>query len=77
MAVENAIYFNKEDKEVLKMFGKLLGKTDKKGQISEIEITNSFIEKQIEKAENEKNKNAKLYKSLGVICGIGIVIIFI
>ncbi len=53
------------------------GKTDKKGQISEIEITNNFIEKQIEKAENEKNKNAKLYKSLGVICGIGIVIIFI
>lgn len=77
MAVENAIYFNKEDKEVLNMFGKLLGKTDKKGQISEIEIANSFIEKQIEKAENEKNKNSKLYKSLGIICGIGIVIIFI
>ena len=59
------------------MFGKLLGKTDKKGQISEIEISQSFIEKQIEKAEQEKNKNSKLYKSLGVSLGIGIVIILI
>ncbi len=76
-AVEEAIYFNKEDKEVLKMFGKLLGKTDKKGQIGEIEITMEFIEKQIDKAELEKNKNSKLYKSLGILCGLGIVIIFI
>ena len=76
-AVEEAIYFNKEDKEVLKMFGKLLGKTDKKGQIGEIEITMEFIEKQIDTAELEKNKNSKLYKSLGILCGLGIVIIFI
>ena len=59
------------------MFGKLLGKTDKKGQIGEIEITMEFIEKQIDKAELEKNKNSKLYKSLGILCGLGIVIIFI
>ena len=76
-AVEEAIYFNKEDKEVLKMFGKLLGKTDKKGLIGEIEITMEFIEKQIDTAELEKNKNSKLYKSLGILCGLGIVIIFI
>lgn len=76
-AVEEAIYFNKEDKEILKMFGKLLGKTDKKGQISEVEITQEFIEKQIEKAQSEREKNAKLYQSLGIICGIGIVIILI
>lgn len=65
----------------IKMFWKCLenycGKTDKKGQISEIEIAISFIEKQIEKAEDEKNKNSKLYKSLGIICGLAIVIILI
>ena len=57
------------------MFGKLLGKTDKKGQISEIDLSLNFIEKQIQKAEVEKNKNAKLYKSLGVLIGCGITII--
>lgn len=65
----------KEDREILKMFGKLLGKTDKNGQISEIELTQAFLEKQIKKAELEKNKNSKLYKSLGILLGVGIVII--
>lgn len=76
-AVEENSAFNKEDKEVLKMFGKLLGKTDKNGQISEIEITQSFVQKQLEKAEQEKNKNVKLYRTLGVSLGVGIVIILI
>lgn len=76
MAVENGTYnIKKEDKEILKMFGKLLGKTDKNGQISEIELTQEFLEKQIENAEFEKDKNSKLYKSLGTLLGIGIIII--
>lgn len=76
MAIEDGIKnLEKEDKEILKMFGKLLGKTDKNGQISEIELTEKFLDKQIENAEFEKNKNSKLYKSLGTILGIGIIII--
>lgn len=68
---------NKEDKEIIKMFGKLLGKTDKNGQISEIKLSQNFIEAQIEKAEIEKLKNVKLYRSLGIIVGLGIIVIFI
>lgn len=68
---------NKEDKEIIKMFGKLLGKTDKDGQISEIKLSQNFIEAQIEKAENDKLKNVKLYRSLGIIVGLGIIVIFI
>ena len=41
------------------MFGKLLGKTDKKGQISEIDLSLNFIENQIQHAEFEKNKSTK------------------
>ena len=44
-----------EDKEIIKMMGKLLGKTDIKGQVNEILLTQNLIEKQIEKAEYEKN----------------------
>lgn len=71
---EMCINISKEDRDILKMFGKLLGKTDKNGQISEIELTQNFIDKQISRAEADKAKNMKLYKSLGVICGVGIVI---
>lgn len=66
-----------EDKENLKSFGKMLGKTNKEGQISRIELTKTFIEMQVEKAKYEEQKNAKLYKTLGVVVGLVFVIILI
>ena len=66
-----------EDKTVIMQLGKMLGKTDKDGQISQIDITLNFLDMQIEKAEYEKQKNAKLYKTLGAITGAGIIIILL
>lgn len=68
---------NKEDIIVIKSFGKLLGKTDKLGQMSEIELVVSLIDKQIGQANKEREKNEKLYKKIGLIFGIGLVIILI
>lgn len=70
-------YINEEDKEILKMLGKTLGKTDKEGQISEIELVSQFLNKQILVAEEIRNKNEKMYKTLGVTIGLTLVIIFI
>lgn len=67
----------KEDRQALKTLGKLLGRTDLEGQISEIELTESFLETQIMEAQNEKDKNEKLYKTLGMISGVGIIVILI
>ena len=69
--------FDYEDKQIIKMFGKLLGKTDIKGQVNEICLTQNLIEKQLQKAEIEKNKNVKLYKTMGIVFGIGICIILV
>lgn len=77
IAVEKNINLNQEDKSTVKMFGKLLGKTDKAGQINEINVTSKLIDTLIEKAENEKNKNYKLFQTLGSVVGIGICIILI
>lgn len=74
---ESKTFMTSEDKEIIRMMGKLLGKTDIKGQVNEILLTESLIKKQIEKAEYEKNKNVKLYKTMGVVLGIGICIILI
>ena len=68
---------NKEDKEILKKLGKLLGRTDVDGQISEIELVSNFLDTQIDIAENERSKNEKMYKTLGGIIGLTLVIIFI
>jgi len=64
-----------EDKNILKNLSKLLGKTDIEGQISQIELTSTFLDEQISKAEREKNKSEKMYRTLGVILGVAIVII--
>lgn len=69
--------FTKEDIEIIETIGKLLGKTDLEGQVSEINLGLNLVEKQIEIAENERNKNVKLYKTMGIVCGIGICIILI
>lgn len=64
-----------EDKNVLKMLSKLLGQTDTDGQISQIEITEEFLEGQIKEAVEAKQKNEKLYTRLGTIIGLAIVIV--
>ena len=66
---------NKEDKNIIKMLSKLLGQTDVEGQISQIKITEEFLERQIKEAEEEKRKNERLYTRLGTITGLTIVII--
>ena len=69
--------FSKEDKKLIKSFGKMLGKTDKEGQVSQILELQEFLSLQIDKAEMERQKNEKLYKSLGMVIGIAIIIILI
>lgn len=72
---EADISINQEDKDVLKKLGKLLGQTDVEGQVSEIEVTENFLNMQIDKAEEEKKKNQKLYKTLGIVAGLTLVIV--
>lgn len=74
---EADISINQEDKEIIKKLGKLLGQTDVEGQVSEIEVTQNFLDMQIEKAEEAKNKNQKMYKTLGVVMGLTFVIVLI
>jgi len=72
---EADISINQEDKDILKKLGKLLGQTDVEGQISEIEVTENFLNMQIDKAEEEKKKNQKMYKTLGITIGLIFVIV--
>lgn len=68
---------NNEDINIIQNLGNMLGKTDAPGQISKIKVTSDFIDVQIIKAEEERKKNEKMYRSLGTIVGLSIVIILI
>ncbi len=68
---------NKDDKYTLKTLSKLLGQTDLEGQKSQIDITQKFLEEQIKEANEQKQKNEKLYSKLGTTIGLAIVIVLI
>lgn len=72
---ESESYLNNDDKYVLKTLSKLLGQTDVEGQISQIEITEKFLENQLIEARTQKEKNEKLFSKLGTTIGLAIVII--
>mgnify|MGYP004465973827 FL=1 len=77
-AIQEAdISITQEDKDILKELGKVLGQTDADSQVNEIEVTESFLNIQIEKAEEARKKNQKMYKTLGVVVGLVFVIILI
>ena len=65
------------DKNVFISTLKNLGRTDLEGQINIIENGKDKIENQIKEANDIKLKNSKLYKTVGAIAGIMIVIICI
>lgn len=68
---------NKEDEEILSAFGKSLGNTDLEGQIKNIRLTLSQLKVQEEKAEEYRNRNERMYKSLGLLGGATIVILLL
>ena len=66
-----------EDRIALKNLSKMLGKTDLEGQLNQIEMTSDFLDSQIKKAETQKAKSEKMYRTLGMVIGMAIVIILV
>lgn len=66
---------NKEDKDILLTFGNMLGNSDLEGQLNNIRLMSSQLKLQELKAEDMRQKNEKMYSSLGVLSGLAITII--
>ncbi|MBR2858046.1 stage III sporulation protein AB [bacterium] len=74
---ESSLILTDEDKDALKTLGKLLGTTDLDGQIKQLSLVNVFLDEQIKESIEQKNKNEKMYKKLGIIVGLAVVIILV
>jgi len=72
-----ATSLNDEDKEVLISFGKTLGNCDLKRQLKDIEFTVKRIREQEKKAQEYKNKNEYMYRKLGLLAALALVIVLI
>ncbi|MBE7038548.1 MAG: hypothetical protein E7404_06585 [Ruminococcaceae bacterium] len=63
-----------DDKALLYLLGESFGKSDVEGQIKIFNTLKCELDAKIEEAKSLKNKNAKLYKSLGFYMGILIIV---
>ena len=75
--LERLIELTSYDKQVIFYGITNLGNSDVEGQMGVIQNTVSILESQLEEATKEKQKNSKLYKTVGIATGLMIVIIFI
>lgn len=75
--LKGEIYFEREEVEVLDSFMQSLGNTDVEGQKKNFNITIKKLEAFEVNADENRKKNEKLFKYLGVSCGMLIVIILI
>ena len=64
-----------EDISILISFGKMLGNSDTFGQVNNIRLASAQLKLQQQKAEDMKKKNEKMYKSLGVLGGMAVIVI--
>lgn len=65
----------KEDKELFYLLGKSFGKSDIEGEIKVLNSLKVNLNTKIELAKKDKEKNLKLYKSLGFYLGLLIIVI--
>lgn len=68
---------NNDDIEILKQLGVSLGQTDIEGQIKNIKLVSSSLKRKLEEAKEEKSKNFKLYRNMGMLSGLIIIIILL
>lgn len=68
---------NEKDKNLMIAFIKKLGLLDKESQINNLELHISELEQEIEKTRKEEEKNNKLYKTLGILSGIFVIVLFL
>lgn len=66
-----------EEWSLLSQIGDVLGKTDKAGQSSFIKMMREKFSVQEKKAEEGRMQKEKLYKNLGILGGLAIVLVLI
>ncbi len=68
---------NKNDVTLLLRIGQILGASDVQTQISQFETVNILTMDYIKEAQKNYNENGKLYRSLGVLGGVFVAILFV
>lgn len=70
-------YLTKEDKQNIMIIGKVIGGIDKEFSIEGLNIVIEYIDVNVKEIDREKNKNMKMYQSLGIFSGLILIILLV
>lgn len=70
-------FFKKQDIESFMDLGRVIGSSDRYDQEKNFKLILDQMDSFIEEARNERDKNEKMYRNLGVLCGLGIIIMLL
>ena len=68
--IKRQAFLNQRDKELLFALGERLGETDSEGQLSFLEMTEAMLSEQREEAREERSAKSRMYRSVGLLCGL-------
>ncbi|MCF6465622.1 stage III sporulation protein SpoIIIAB [Clostridium sp. Cult2] len=75
--LKDRLSFKKEDIEIFLSLGRVLGSSDRQDQEKNFKFIFNQLEILQKEAKLERDKNEKMYKNLGILTGITIVIILL
>lgn len=67
----------RNEQEIMKQFGRTLGQHDFYQQQKHIQLTINHLDRELEEARDHHLKYGKMAKSLGVLCGLFVVLLLI
>lgn len=68
-------FLDEEDLQILREFGAGLGNSDKVEQLKNLQLTKELIREQQLKAEVRRQQNERIWKTMGVLAGVALVLI--
>lgn len=75
---EDELYMlDKRDTAIIRELLNGLGKTDTDGQISMLEMNKKLLQNRLEQAREEYSKKGRMYRSVGVLVGVGAAVMLI
>lgn len=73
-AVDSSLckYIKNSDAEIIRRLGSVLGCSDREDQVKHLKLISMQIENCIEEAREDVRKHGKMYKTIGILAGLGI-----
>ncbi len=70
-------YFSEEDRRILEQLGNSLGMADREGQLKQIKLVSGLLKSALNEALERRNRNERMWRYLGLVGGLVLVIVFI